>query len=296
MQRLVGPALTALAVLLAIATVGVVFGEFRFASDLALALLGLAFLTGSGLSLVELGQRIHQLVRFGLTDIHDESDIHTSGPGRRWLRIETTVAAEDDPVRGVLDDSPAVAVTVECSVRERLAQFPWLSTQVGTHSERTSAVPVGLGHSSTDTVFTATGTARTLGHDLRVVGGDCRELTVDDDVPPHTRTALADLGITVETALFRGRVFEHYVRIAEATVPNRATVQLFGPVVVENTASGRTLRPAGRFASRPLMTTDGWRAILKRIGRRLAILSLVAPLTGFCGWLLLSVAGRSLLG
>lgn len=294
MQRVAGLVFTAFVVVLAVATVGVALNAFSVAVDLVIALLGVVFLIGSALSLLELGQRVHQLTRFVFADVRDGSDTTTLTPGAYWLRIEATMTAQDDPVYGVLDDDPAVAVTVEGSVRERFANLPWLSKQVGTHFEETDATPATLGQSIGDSVFAATGTPRTIGHDVRVVGGDRRNLTSDDDISPHTRDSLAGFDIDVSHDLFSGRVFEHYVRITEATVRNGETVQLFGPVTVEASESGRTLTPGGRFTSRPLLTTEGWGCILKRIGRRLAILALLAPLTGVCGLLLLSMAGISL--
>ncbi|TKX52223.1 hypothetical protein EXE42_16765, partial [Halorubrum sp. SP3] len=77
MQRLAGLALTTFAVLLAVSTVGVAFGEFSLVVDLTVALVGLGFLTGSVLSLIELGQRIHQISRFLLADVRGGDDVAT---------------------------------------------------------------------------------------------------------------------------------------------------------------------------------------------------------------------------
>lgn len=295
MQRLAGLAFTAAVALLAVATVGAVLGEFALAVDLTVALLGVAFLAGSALSFVEAGQRIHQLLRFALAGVRDGHDVAALAPGTHWLRVEADIVARDETVRGVLDDDPAVAVTVEGDVRERFSGLPWPSTRVGTRFRRTDAVPAALGR-STAVTLAATGDSRAVGHDVRVVGGDPRELTAGDDVSGRARDALSDLDVDVGTAVSRGSVFEHYVRITEATVPDGETVRLFGPFSVESGGRGTTLEPAGRFASRPLLTTAGWRAILWRVSRRLCVLSLVAPLTGVAGLFLLSAAVPSLVG
>lgn len=296
MQRLAGLVLTTFVVLLAVATVSVAFGEFSVVVDLTIALIGFGFLTGSVLSLIEIGQRIHQISRFLLADIHGGHDIATLTSGEHWLRIEADATALDEPVSGILEDSPAVAATSEGHVRERFAGLPWPSTRSGASFEQTEAVPAELNQSTTDVTLAATGTSRTIGHDIRVVGGDRRELTADDDVLSHTRTALSEVDIDIGDDVFRGGIFEHYVRIAEATIPDGETVQLFGPVIVEKTGSETTVTPAGRFANRPLITTAGWGAILQRLGRRLGILSLVAPLTGAMGVFLLTLVGLTLFG
>lgn len=292
MRRVAGLAFTAVVVLVAVAAVGAVVGEFRLAIDLTLGLFGLAFLAGSVLSLVEGGQRVHQLVRFVLADVRDGRDVAALAPGSHWLRVEAKIVAQDETVGGVLDDEPAVAVTVEGEVRERFAGLPWPSTKVGTRFEQTDAVPAVLDRATSPVTLAATGASRTVGHDVRVVGGDRSELTNADDVSSHTRRALAAHG--VDAAVSRGRVFEHYVRLTEATVPHGGTVRLFGPVTVGTDGGRTTLMPGGRFASRPLLTTSGWGAILWWMCRRLCVLSLVAALTGTGGILLLSLAGAAL--
>ncbi|WP_226021999.1 hypothetical protein [Halomicrobium salinisoli] len=296
MRRVVGLAFTAVVVLVAIAAVGTVIGEFRLAIDLALALIGVSFLAGSALSLVECGQRIHQLVRFALADVRDGRDVGALAPGSHWLRVEAGITAQDETVRGVLDGEPSVAATVEGSVRERFAGLPWPSTEVGTRFEQTDAVPAVLDRTTAPVTLAATGSSRTVGHDVRVVGGDRRELTVSDDVSSHTRETLAAHGVDVEADVFSGSVFEHYVRLTEAAVPDGGTVRLFGPVTIETDACRTTLTPGGRFASRPLMTTSGWGTIPWRICRRLGVVSAVAALTGGGGTLLLWLAVDSLLG
>ncbi|QKG94036.1 hypothetical protein HPS36_14595 [Halorubrum salinarum] len=291
MQRLAGLVLTTFAVLLAVSTVGVAFGEFSLVVDLTVALVGLGFLTGSVLSLIELGQRIHQISRFLLADVRGGDDVATLPSGDHWLRIEANATALDEPVRGVLGDAPAVAVTSGGHIRERFAGVPWPSTRSGAGFEQTEAVPTRLDQSTTNVTLAATGTSRTVGDEIRVVGGDRRELTADDDVSSHTTNALSDVEIDVGDAVFRGRIFEHYLRITEATIPDGETVQLFGPVTVVTAGGETTVTPAGRFANRPLITTEGWGAILRRIGRRIGILSLVAPLTGVTGLFLLTLVG-----
>lgn len=298
MQRLAGPAFAAFVALLAVTAVGAALGEFGPVADLTVSLMGLALLAGGLLSLVEAGQRLHQLARFALADVRDGRDVAALSSGSHWLRIEDTVAARGETAHGVLDDTPAVAVTAEGDVRERFAGLPWPSTRTGTRFERTDAVPAALGRSAADVTVTvaAAGAPRSVGRDVRVVGGERERLTVDDDVPTHTRRALADLGVDVERDVFRGRAFEHYVRVTEATVPDGETFRLFGPVTVETDGRETTLAPAGRFASRPLLTTAGWRAILRRVGRRLCVLSLLTLLFGAAGLFLLRVAVPSLLG
>lgn len=296
MQRLAGPAFAAFVALLAVTAVGAALGEFGPVADLTVSLMGLALLAGGLLSLVEAGQRLHQLARFALADVRDGRDVAALSSGSHWLRVEDAVAARGETVDGVLDDAPAVAVTAEGGVRERFAGLPWPSTGTGTRFERTDAVPAALGRSAADVTVAAAGAPRSVGHDVRVVGGERERLTVDDDVSTHTRRALADLGVDAERDVFRGRAFEHYVRVTEATVPDGETLRLFGPVTVETDGRETTLAPAGRFASRPLLTTAGWRAILRRVGRRLCVLSLLTLLFGAAGLFLLRVAVPSLLG
>lgn len=304
-KRIAGPAFAAVAVLLAVALVSLLFGGGGLVVDLTVALLGLGLLAGAILSIAEMGQRAYQLSRLGTGDVRDGHDVASLSSGTHWLRMESTVTAREATTAGVLDADSVVAATTEAAVRERLAGLPWPSTQSGAHFDVTDLVPTALDEATASVTLTAEDAGagdgaednETADHEVRVVGDDRVTITADDAVSEHVRNALAARGVDVSSDVSRGAIFEHYVRVSEATVPDGATARIFGPFEVESRAGGETvLTPAGRFAIRPLLTTAGWSAVTRHVIGRIAVLALVAPLTGGCGLLLLWLAVPSLLG
>lgn len=285
MSRPVGLALTTFAVLVAGAFLERAFWGSTALFRLVLGLFGFGFLVASLLSVAELGQRLHQLLRLPVTPVLDASDIGDLPTGTRWLRVETTVHALDEPIRGVLEGPPVVAHTTEVRKHEKLRGIPRFSTPTGLVLTETETVPVRLGRRGP--MFRTDGDASSLD----VVGGVTRDLIADADIPERTESALAARDAEADAHVSSGYVFEQFLRVQEAGVPEGSMVSLFGPVSVENGIDGVVVRPAGRFETGPLMTTAGWGSIAGHVGRRLAVLLVLAPLAALGSFLLLSMAG-----
>lgn len=274
--------LTAVAVLLAAAFLEHASVGSTVLFRVAAALFGLGFLVTSLLSLAGLGQRLHQLLRLRFTTLNEESDIVDLPNGRHWIRVEATAHATGEPIQGVLEGPPVVAHTTCVKKHEKLRGIPRFSTPTGSEHTETRTTPFRLGR---DGVLFATSRDDPA---FRVVGEVQKAVTVDDSLPPATKDALAERDMAVDTCVWRGHVFEQFLRLREARVADGSTGYLFGPVDVEHGDNGTVVRPAGRFETGPLLSGRGWRQVARHVARRAVVLAVLVPVTAIAGFAFLT--------
>lgn len=170
----------------------------------------------------------------------------------------------------MLDGPQAVAHTTSVKKREKLRRIPRLSTPTGSDHTETRTAPFTLGYDGPSV-------AAADEAPFRVVGSDRRDVTVDDSVPLRVRDALEEMGLAVDTSVWRGYVFEHFIRVREARVADGSTGYFFGPVDVEHGDGATVIRPAGWFETGALLSARGWRDVVGYVARRAAVLAVLAP-------------------
>ncbi|RDI70965.1 hypothetical protein [Halopelagius longus] len=279
-DRLVGAGVVAFAVVGAAASVSVFVGGSGLAVRAFLLLFGVGFFAAGVLGAAEAVQRGHQALRFVLTPVRSAED---SPSDTSWVRLTGTASMGNRTVRTAFGED-ALAATTNVAKRERFTGVPRPSAKIGIDFEDTESAAFEIDR----------GTTLALGGDCRVVGGRTETLTAGDDSAREidaVQSFLRARDAESDAEPSRGPVFEHVLNVSESTVRPGDTVSVFGRVRVEPDGRGSVVRPAGRFENRPLLSTTGWRPVVRRVVRRLLVTAALSVLFLAAGAYLLWMGG-----
>lgn len=259
---------TRLAAALALLVVAIVFAGSVFLSSAALdraavGVTAVALLAGGVAALVGTAKVAYALSRYATTDPVTVDDVTSLPPGEHWVRVEGRARAEGDCLEPPLSSEPAVAQSVTVSKQETLSGLSFLPTFTNlvdaTETRPFSVVdgPFRFRVDADDSVMVLDSWTDGRGATVRA----------NDDAPPSLREFCDRYGHDVDAHRSDGYVFDHDLRVAEATVPDGETVRLFGRVSVAE--HERAVEPRGEGPTAVVATAKPWRTIPARYCRDL---------------------------
>lgn len=240
-----------------------------------------ALLLGGVAALVATVKVAYVLGRYVTTDPASVDSVTSLPAGDHWVRVEGVARREGDPVEPPLSPDPAVAQSVAVREQETFSGLPW--PRAYTHLvDATDARPFSVADGPFRFRFDAD-------ERVEVVDSwrdDYGETVGPGDDPPASLGRFLDRhGYDVDAHRSDGYLFDHALRVAEATVPEDGTVRLFGRVSVAE--AGDAVEPRGEGLTAVVATTKPWRTIPLRYLRQL--------LWGLFGTVFLFAAGTFLL-
>lgn len=254
----------ALAVLgVAVAFVGSVFLSVAALDRALVVVTALALLAGGVAALVATAKVAYALYRYATTDPATVDDVTSLPPGEHWVRVEGRASAEGDRLEPPLSSEPVVAQSVAVTKQETLSGLSLLPAFTNL-VDATEAGPFSVVDGPFRFRFDADDSVTVLDSWTDGRGATVR---ASDDAPSSLREFCDRHGYDVDAQRSDGHVFDHDLRVAEATVPNGETVRLFGPVSVAE--HERAVEPRGEGPTAVVATAKPWRTIPARYLRDL---------------------------